>query len=440
MLGHMSPTPARDAVVAARDVATWRIVGDPLVAPTGAGSLSGTAMAVKDLYAVAGYPVGAGNAAYLDEAAPALEHAALVGLLLSAGVAIRGISRTDEFAYSMSGTNVHYGSPPNPWAADRVVGGSSNGSASATARGLVDIGLGTDTAGSVRVPASYCGLFGIRTTHGLISLDGVMPLAPSFDAAGWMTRDADLLDRVARCLIGEGPLDEPPTLIGSLVIADDLCELAEPSTRAAVVNAAGQFAVDRGVPLTRTRLLDGIDGAVRDAFRIVQSAEAWAAHGDWVTAHPGVIGPGVRDRFAFGATVSVAQSNDARRILADARAVIRGRIPAGTAIVMPAASGPAPLIALAGIEKAAMRAATLALTTVAASAGLPVVVAPIAVVDGLPVGIALMGSPHTDLALTSFLSTTVGWMPDVYQGRWHSVTGRPAHHQLATTPETASWG
>lgn len=386
------------------DVATWRVVGEPLIAPTGTGSLSGTTMAVKDLYAVAGHAVGAGNAAYLAEAAPAVEHAAVVGLLLSAGVAIRGISRTDEFAYSMSGTNVHYGSPLNPWSADRVVGGSSNGSASATARGLVDIGLGTDTAGSVRVPASYCGLFGIRTTHGLVPLTGVLPLAPSFDTVGWMTRDADLLDRVARCLIEQGP-DDPPEPIGSLVIADDLCELAEPSTAATVMNAAGQFAVGRGLPLGRTRVLDGVDSGLREAFRVVQSAEAWAAHGDWVTAHPGVIGPGIRDRFAFGATVSVDQAADARGILADARAVIRDRIPAGTAIVMPAASGPAPLIALAGVEKTAMRAATLALTTVAAAAGLPVAVAPAKAVDGLPVGIALMGAPQADRALTAFLST-----------------------------------
>lgn len=400
----MSPTPTHD-------VATWRVVGDPLVGPTGEGPLSGTTMAVKDLYAVAGHAIGAGNPAYLDEAVTAAEHAEVVRLLLSAGAAIRGISRTDEFAYSMSGTNVHYGSPLNPWGADRVVGGSSNGSASATARGLVDIGLGTDTAGSVRVPASYCGLFGIRTTHGLLPLDGVLPLAPSFDTVGWMTRDVDLLDRVARCLIDERPNDLPTPVV-SLVIADDLCELAEPSTAAAVVNAASQFAVERGIALVRTRLLDGVDGGLREAFRVVQSAEAWAAHGGWVTAHPGVIGPGIRDRFAFGATVSVDQAIDARAILADAREIIRDRIPAGTAIVMPAASGPAPLITLAGIEKTAMRAATLALTTVAASAGLPVVVAPAGAVRGLPVGIALMGGRRADLALTSFLSTAFGWMPD----------------------------
>jgi len=390
--------------VASRDVATWRVVGDPLIAPTGAGSLSGKTMAVKDLYAVAGHAVGAGNAAHLDEAVPAADHAAVIGALLSAGVAIRGISRTDEFAYSMSGTNVHYGSPPNPWSPERVVGGSSNGSASATARSLVDIGLGTDTAGSVRVPASYCGLFGIRTTHGLVSLDGVLPLAPSFDTVGWMTRDADLLDRVARCLIDEGP-DGPPAPIASLVIADDLCEVADPATAAAIVDVAERLAVGRGVRLGRIRLVDGVGSGIREAFRVVQAAEAWAAHGDWVTAHPDVLGPGIRDRFAFGAGVTPDQVAAARGVLAAARAAIRARIPADTAIAMPAASGPAPLITLAGAEKAAMRAATLALTTVASAAGLPVVVAPAGTVDGLPVGIAVMGAAHADLALTSFLST-----------------------------------
>lgn len=386
------------------DVATWRVVGDPLVAPTGTGPLSGTTMAVKDLYAVAGHKIGAGNAAYLDEAEPATTHAEVVGLLLAAGAAVRGISRTDEFAYSMSGTNVHYGSPRNPWSPDRVVGGSSNGSASATARGLVDIGLGTDTAGSIRVPSSYCGLFGIRTTHGLVPLDGILPLAPSFDTVGWMTRDPDLLDLVGRCLIDEGTADSPAP-IGSLVIADDLCELAEPSTASVVAGAAAQFAGSAGIPLARIRLLEGIDGDIREAFRIVQSAEAWSANGEWITAHPGVVGPGIRDRFAFGAGLSAAQTADARGVLTAARSVIRDRIPVRVAIVMPAASGPAPLISLAGAEKTAMRTATLALTTVAAAAGLPVVVAPAGTLDGLPVGIALMGAPHADLALTSFLST-----------------------------------
>lgn len=393
-----------DTAATTHDVATWRIVGEPLVAATGAGSLSGLTMAVKDLYAVAGHAVGAGNAAFLAEAEPAVAHAEVVSRLLAAGVAVSGISRTDEFAYSMSGTNVHFGSPPNPWSADRVVGGSSSGSASATARGLVDIGLGTDTAGSIRVPSSYCGLFGIRTTHGLVPLDGVLPLAPSFDTVGWMTHDGDVLDRVARCLI-DATSDDAAVPIGSLVVADDLCDLADTATAAAVLEAAGQLAVGRGIAVTRTRLLHGVDAGLPQAFRIVQAAEAWSAHGTWITAHPGVVGPGIGDRFAFGASVTPDEEADARGLLAAARATIRSRIPAGTAIVSPAASGPAPLIALAGAAKTAMRSATLALTTVASTAGLPVVVAPAGTVDGLPVGMALMGASGADLALSSMLTT-----------------------------------
>ncbi len=208
---HVSaPAPALDSRI-------WRVVGDPLVPGAAGGPLAGESLAVKDLYAVAGQVVGAGNPAW--EAAAPVERgdARVVDLLVEAGASVRGIARTDEFAYSLAGTNHHFGSPPNPRAPYRVSGGSSSGSASAVSLGHATIGLGTDTGGSIRVPAAYQGLYGIRTTHAAIATHGLLALAPSFDTVGWMTRDADLL-----ALVGEVLLPDSPGGSTDLVVVPEL--------------------------------------------------------------------------------------------------------------------------------------------------------------------------------------------------------------------------
>ena len=133
--------------------------------------------------------------------------------LVEAGASLEGKVHTDELAYSLNGENHFYGTPLNPRAPDRVPGGSSSGSASAVASGACDFALGTDTGGSVRVPASYCGLFGIRPSHGRIPLDGCMPLAPSFDTVGWFARDARLLERVGAVLLSISGLSRRPVFV-----------------------------------------------------------------------------------------------------------------------------------------------------------------------------------------------------------------------------------
>ena len=195
VMAHLTyPSPAVDRSI-------WRIVGTPLVAAAKPGPLSGMNIAVKDLYAVQGQRIGAGNPEFLRTSPICESSAPAVRLLLNAGADVKGIAQTDEFAYSLAGTNVHYGTPPNPKAPGCVSGGSSSGPASAVACGQADIGLGTDTAGSIRIPASYQGLWGIRTTHGLISLDSTHPLSQSFDTVGWMTRDAQTLEFVGKVMM-----------------------------------------------------------------------------------------------------------------------------------------------------------------------------------------------------------------------------------------------
>ena len=187
------------------DRSVWRTVGDPLWQGAWEGPLAGLTVAVKDLFAIKGYRIGAGNPAFLDGARAETTTAPAVSDLLRGGASLRGIARTDEFAYSIAGDNVHYGTPPNGALPGALPGGSSSGPASAVATGQADVGLATDTAGSVRVPASYQGLWGLRTTHGLVPRQGLLPLAQSFDTIGWLTRDGDTLQRVADwCLSYDG--------------------------------------------------------------------------------------------------------------------------------------------------------------------------------------------------------------------------------------------
>ncbi|GLZ45587.1 amidase [Actinomycetospora sp. NBRC 106375] len=392
------------------DPSVWRVHGPPLRAG-GTGPLAGRRVAVKDVLAVRGQLLGAGNPTWLAAQEPRVADAAAVAALVGAGAELTGIAQTDEFAYSLAGTNAHHGTPPNPAAPGRISGGSTSGPASAVALGEADIGLGTDTAGSIRVPASYQGLYGLRTTHGALSTAGVLPLAPSFDAVGWLARDADLLGQVAEVVL-PGARRAPLT---RGVVVPALVDLAEPAVAAAFSGAVaglGLAAVDRA----------DLDAEVLAtwavAFRTVQGHEAWAAHGAWVDAHPGALGPDVAARFAVAARVDDASCAAARATLADACVRLRALLAPGTALLLPAASSPAPpRSAPPGapeIERA--RAATLGLTCLAGVAGAPAVSLPLLRVDGAPVGLSVVAAPGADRDLTD-LAATISRPPRVSSAR-----------------------
>ena len=193
------------------------------------GPLLGLRVAVKDVFAVRGYRIGAGNPTWLRDAARERQHAPAVLDLLKAGASVRGLARTDELAYSIAGANPHYGTPANGAVAGALPGGSSSGPATAVATGQADVGLASDTAGSIRVPASYQGLWGLRTTHGLVPRQGMVPLAPSFDTVGWLTRDGATLDAVVTWCLE----DDAPPLPSRRVVPVEVLQLVEPATREA---------------------------------------------------------------------------------------------------------------------------------------------------------------------------------------------------------------
>jgi Asp-tRNA(Asn)/Glu-tRNA(Gln) amidotransferase A subunit family amidase len=387
------------------DPTVWRVVGDPLVAATGTGPLDGLTVAVKDLYAVTGQRVGAGNPTYHREAPVETTTAAAVAALLAAGAAIRGIARTDEFAYDLTGRNAHHGTPPNGAVPTRLPGGSSSGSASAVRLGTADIGIGTDTAGSVRVPASYQGLWGLRTTHGAVSRQGLLPLAPSFDTVGWLTRSADVLLAALDATVPPTSAPAGATDTTVLVVPEELVALVGPGVARAFT--AVVETIDEPVATVRLRDLGIPDpAALREQMRLVQAAEALAVHGAWIDAHPGALSTVVGDRFrAAGANDPDATEHAVAR-LDEVRATIRGAL-AGRTLLFPTAPGPAPLLHSGAAALEGTRTATTAMTALASVGGLPAVSAPVLTLDGAPVGLCLVGAPDTDRALVIRAGRTV---------------------------------
>ncbi len=372
------------------DERIWRAVGAPLVAGSGHGPLTGENIAVKDLFDIAGFAVGAGNPAYLAAARPASSTAPALSRLLAAGADVRGLARLDEFAYGLAGVNQHYGMPPNPAAPYRAPGGSTSGSAIAVSFGQASIGLGTDTAGSIRIPAAYQGLYGIRTTHGAVSREGLLPLAPSFDTVGWLTRGPELLARVGDVLLPTGPLSPAPVVVE----VPDLMALADSDVAATVAASLPETRA------TETWDLSDLDAWVA-AFRTVQGFEAWQVHGSWLDTRLETLGPGVRERFEAASIISAGEAAQASSVLDDARARIRAFV-ADRAVALPAASSVAPFAA----DAAAARDGNLRLTCLASIAGLPAVTIPLRTADGLPTAVCLVAAAGRDRDLVALAG---GW-------------------------------
>ena len=375
------------------DSSVWRVVGTPLIAGEPGGALVGRRVAVKDLFDVAGHEVGAGVPAFLAESPRATASAPAVAALLAAGADVQGIARTDEFAYSIAGRNPHYGTPLNPAVVGGIPGGSSNGPASAVALGQADIGLGTDTGGSIRVPASYQGLWGLRTTHGAVDRGGLLPLAPSFDTVGWLTRDSATLQAAASLSV---PMEDPDAVqLRRFAICDAVTALAD----ADVLAAFGDALAGLGGLLDDLERVELPDGDVLfEAFRTVQAAEAWRVHGDWISAHPGALGADIAGRFAWASGFGADEEEAARVVVLAARVEIQRALD-GRVLLLPTASSAAPQTSMGAAENDQTRARTLRLTCIAGIAGMPALSVPLLRVAEGPVGLCLVGPRGSDLRL-----------------------------------------
>jgi amidase len=359
------------------------------------GPLAGLTAVVKDMYDIAGSRTGGGSPDWLAAQKPAGRHASAVEKILAAGATITGKTICDEFFYSVSGVNAHYGTPPNVRAPGRVPGGSSSGSAAACGANACDFALGSDTGGSVRIPASFNGVYGLRPTHGRVDLAGAMAMAPSFDVAGWFANGPGVLRRVGAVLLQGSAVKAQIT---RLLIATDAFGQAD----AEVVTLCRKF-LDRGARILPPRVEEAIATAGfdtwREAFRVVQAKEVWETFGAFVTQTRPKLGPGIKERMDFAASVTNAQAHQSREAVAAARSHIRARLPPGTIMALPTAPSIAPPIEATGEALELFRVRTMRLTCIAGIGGLPQINIPAGTASGCPAGLSFIGWPGADEAL-----------------------------------------
>jgi len=359
------------------------------------GPLSGYTFAAKDLFDVAGYPTGGGNPHMLAMSGIKGATAPVVQQLLDAGARLVGKTHTNEMAFSMSGKNAHYGTPRNGAAWERIPGGSSSGSASAVSNQLCDFALGSDTGGSVRTPASYCGLYGLRPSHGRLSLAATQALCESMDTAGYFTRDAELFGKVGDCLLGEDPAPLPAT--PRLLISDTLMAMLPQASRDALAPALARVEAACG-PLAT---LEGELPSLTDgywAFRYIQGYEAWQAQGATIEAYGLTLGPDVAARFAWSKAVTAEQYRQSCAVREQFTQAWDALL-ADAVLVLPTVPDIAPLLSALDEEIEQTRQISHHLLAIAVLCQRPQVTMPLASKDGAPLGLSLMGPRGSDLSL-----------------------------------------
>jgi amidase len=359
------------------------------------GPLAGLTAAVKDMYDIAGERTGGGSPDWLAAQQPAVAHAGAVRAILDAGASIVGKAICDEFFYSVTGANAHYGTPLNPRAPDRLPGGSSSGSAAATAAGACDFALGSDTGGSVRVPAAFCGLYGIRPTLGRMDHSGVMAMAPSFDVAGWLAATPGVLRNVGKVLLRQPSVREPVTRL--LVLEE---AFAQADAEVAALLRAFLDAAATALPARRAGTIapEGVEHW-REAVRVIQGREVWSTFGAFVTKHQPRMGPGIKERMQMAAAVSESEAAAAREVHEGGRAQIRAIATPGTVLALPTAPCVAPLTTTPAAELDSFRVRVMRLTCIAGIGGLPQVSIPVGSISGCPVGLSFVGWAGGDEAL-----------------------------------------
>lgn len=381
-----------------------------VVEPGGSGPLDGLTFAVKDLIDIAGRKTGCGNPRWLETHPPATAHAMCVELLLGAGARCIGKTVTDELAFSLIGENHFYGTPFNPRAPGRVCGGSSSGSASAVGCGLADFALGTDTGGSVRVPAANCGLWGFRPTHGLVSVAGVNPLAPSFDTVGVLASSHEILVKTMSVL-----LSIPKTsgaVPGTIHMVQEAFRVCDEEVRSALGTPLERLREAYGNRIRETSLRE-VDGDPQskdlmnwfEVYRILQRAEAENCLGAWVAAENPQLGPTIAESFHLAHTLdrTLIPANTVRR--EDYYRRMISFLGDHDLLCIPTAPAPAPL--KGSIQKREQSASgyyprALALTSIAGVSRSPQVTIPVAEYpDGAPLGLSFIARSGKDAFLLS---------------------------------------
>jgi len=366
------------------------------VAHAGTGPLTGLGFGVKDLFDVAGFPTGGGQPLLLAMSGIKTRTAPTVQKLLDAGARMVGKTVTDELAFSMNGQNAHFGSPINGAAPDRISGGSSSGSAAAVSNGLCDFALGTDTGGSVRAPASHCGLVGLRPTHGRVSLAGALDLSPSLDTCGWFSRDILTFAQVGDVLLGEDPAPLPAKV--RLIRLTEVWNLLMPEVLEALMPASERAETVLGKAIDVTGFPGDFD-ALYWNFRYLQGREAWRVNGGFIERYQPPLGPGVRERFEWAKGVTDEQVMAARTYRHDLTESLRSLLGHDGVLLMPTMPDIAPLISQDASSLEDYRNRAIRMLSISGMSGFPQIGLPMAHRLGAPLGFSLLGPAGSDRSL-----------------------------------------
>ena len=374
------------------------------------GPLAGLSFAVKDLFDVAGYPTSGGQPMLLAMSGNKTCSSPVVTQLLDAGAQFVGKTITDELAFSINGQNAHFGDPINPHAPDRISGGSSSGSASAVAHGLCDIGIGSDTGGSVRAPANHCGLIGIRTSHGLVSLEHAVAFAPSLDSCGWFASDIDVFIKASEVLLQApvcqtallGPISKPRWMLGSdwwSALAPEVGKAHQAAMQGIgnAIEQAGQALLSFDIDFPAFGAT-GLDDLVL-AFRQIQGFEAWQCDGALIQDYALSLGPGVAERFAWASQVSEADYIKASKLREAFANWMQGQLADDGLLIVPTMPDVAPLRQADSASLDQYRASAMRMLCVAGLCRLPQINLPLSQRLGAPLGLSLIGPAASDLAL-----------------------------------------
>ncbi|MED3824222.1 amidase [Priestia flexa] len=368
--------------------------------PTNHGVLSGKTFALKDVFDVKGHTASAGNPYWLHTHEQASDHAEAVKSLLASGAKLTGVTHTDELMYGLNGENFHYGTPLHPINHNRIPGGSSSGSAVAVAAGLVDFAIGTDTGGSIRIPASYCGVYGFRPTHGSLSVKGLIPLAPSFDTVGFMAKDINTMLDVASVLFAS---QATAPSFENVVGVNNLFELTDEEA----CKKVEVLLEDHAVSYKNLQLSYKLSECM-EAFRTLQGIEIWRAHGEWIKRYNPTFGPDVAERFEWASTLKEEDMSDAKQIRDTITKELTHLLDGQTILVIPTAPGVAPLKNAVGPELQNRRLYTLQMTCLAGLAGLPQLTIPAGYVNQLPVGLSVIAGRNQDQQLVKWVQAWMG--------------------------------
>ncbi|XP_023644972.1 amidase 1 [Capsella rubella] len=394
-------------------------------------SLQGLTFAIKDIFDVEGRVTGFGNPDWLRTHPAATSTAPAVSSLLEAGATALGITIMDEMAYSINGENAHYGTPRNPIAFDRVPGGSSSGSAVAVAARLVDFSIGTDTGGSVRVPASYCGIFGFRPSHNAVFTAGVTPMAQSFDTVGWFARDTATLKRVGCVLLEQPHLNciEPDQLI----IADDCFKLSSVPRDMLVQPLVGSVEksfgdntavnkvnlgdyIEKNVPsLKHFMTSDNVTTqqdfcipslmALSSSMRLLQRYEFKINHGAWVSSVKPEFGPGISARIEEAINMSDEKIDLCRSVKSELKSALSTLLGEKGVLVIPTVPGPPPHLQADVASLESFRSRAFSLLSIAGVSGFCQVSIPLGLHEDLPVSISLVAKYGSDGFLLSLVDS-----------------------------------